>query len=180
MQFDNLAPNGGQIPSPYANIYFQGPWTTGSLPGYPSQGTVLYYPDSPQPASITSTTPFSLTRLNILVPRHSDPGLGQMKFTVVTLTGHDSLGNEKSFGWTALSVLFQKGPVKLDFGGDWTKLGSGPPTGYFAATEGFTGIYEVRIRVEETDYTASPVSLPFWLDGESIFANLKVICEVRQ
>jgi len=90
-----------------------------------------------------------------------------MKHTVVTLTGHDALGNEVQFGWTVASVTFQTGPVKLDFGGDWTQGGAGPATGYFAATGGFTGIRELRIKVEETDYTGLAVGLPFWLDGKT-------------
>lgn len=165
-QFNNLTPNGGAIPSPYKNFYFQGPWTPVTLPELPAQGTVLHYPAAPQPASITSSTPFSLTRLTILIPQGTDPGL-KMKHTVVTLTGHDALGNEVQFGWTVASVTFQTGPVKLDFGGDWTQGGAGPATGYFAATGGFTGIRELRIKVEETDYTGLAVGLPFWLDGKT-------------
>jgi len=90
-----------------------------------------------------------------------------MKHTVVTLTGYDALGNEVQFGWTVASVTFQSEPVKIDFGGDWTTDGAGPATGYFAATGGFTGIRELRIKVEETDYTGSTVGLPFWLDGKT-------------
>lgn len=163
LDFNNLTPNGAPIPFPYENFDFQGPWTPVTLPEHPAQGTVLHYPSAPQPASITSPTPFSLTRLSIFIPQGTNPGL-QMKHTVVTLTGHDALGNEIELGWTVASVTFQAGPVKLDFGGDWTQGGAGSATGYFAATGGFTGIRELRIKVEETDYTGPPVGLPFWLD----------------
>lgn len=163
LNFNDLTPNGGLIPFPYKSFYFQGPWTPVTLPELPSQGTVLQYPTTPQPASITSPTPFSLTRLSILIPQETNPGL-QMKHTVVTLTGHDALGNEVEFGWSVASVTFQTGPVKLDLGGDWTQGGAGSATGYFASTGGFTGINELRIKVEETDYTGSAVGLPFWLD----------------
>lgn len=159
-----MAPNSGSIPFPYSNFYFQGPWTPVSLPEYPSQGTVLHYPHTPQPASITSPTRFTLTRLSLFIPQ--GPSLGS-KHTKVDLTGHDALGNAFDFGWSISSATFQPGPVKLDLGGDWTLGGAGQATGFFASSGGFNGINELRIRVEETDYSGAAVPLEFWLDGMS-------------
>ncbi|KAI5801664.1 hypothetical protein DFH27DRAFT_557513 [Peziza echinospora] len=167
----NDAPGwGGVIQSPYKGFTFDSNWKVGSYGAFPELGQTLDHFIYNQPGVITSTSPFSLTRLTVLINSSVGNIVGKDTHTVVTITGHDQNGQIKEFGWTINSVLWQwDGPyVKLDLGGDWTSdLAHPPTTGYFASSGGFNNIYELRIKVEEVGPEGHLAYQPFSIDSKS-------------